>query len=414
MIFYSKFKGKETFDRIVVVLFLLYCIVNVFRHLIVQLVGGIGNIVVIYLFTLYFIFLYGKPIAERKARIHYVSLCLFLFIYILGMQFLYKNAQFYDTFGVAIETHVWNLISFVPMTLCAIFIVKKTTVTMAIWLKRIFICILLITLIPSIVMLMGDASLAKQSATSSGEYIPFLVNYSTVYALSIISPYFLFSYSSEYKFFGYVMSAVVVICICLSSFFIAIMATFLGLLVCLILRVKNKTLCHFLIFLSVTLLILFIYSDAAYNMLLRISSNLPQGLIRTRVSQLALFLKTGETGDTTARIDLYKGALDLVARHPVFGNIAINENFKLSGHSEFLDVWGGCGILSIICLLSFLSSVYYMNKSFYKSENSKSVLKASTLVFLFVSLSNPIFSSSTISVFWILAPLIWETEKGCS
>ena len=406
MVFYSRFRGKEAFDKAVTALFLLYCNVNVFAHFIVEMVGGFGNIIVIYLFALYFAFVYGEPIAKRKFKILYISLCVFLLIYILEMQFFYNQARFYNALGINFETHVWNLISFVPLSLCAVFIVQKTTVEMVSWIRRIFICTLLITLIPSLIMLVSDTTLAKQSATGNGEYIPFLVNYSIVYGLSIIVPYFFFSSDSKHRLCRYAVGLTAIVCICMSSFFIAIMTTFLAVFICLILRVKNKVFRHGLMFLSVASIFVFLYTDAAYNVLTRISLNLSSGLIKTRVAQLAAFLNTGVTGDTTARIDLYKGAFKLVLKHPIIGNILFNSEAKLSGHSEFLDVWGGCGAIAIMSLLSFFTSIYNMNKSFFEKGNASAAYKASTLAFLFVSLLNPIFSSPTICVFWVLAPLL--------
>ena len=93
-------------------------------------------------------------------------------------------------------------------------------------------------------------------------------------------------------------------------------------------------------------------------------------------------------------------------KHPIIGNILFNSEAKLSGHSEFLDVWGGCGAIAIMSLLSFFTSIYNMNKSFFEKGNASAAYKASTLAFLFVSLLNPIFSSPTICVFWVLAPLL--------
>ena len=36
------------------------------------------------------------------------------------MQFVYRKAGFYTVFGLNFETHVWNLVSFVPVTVCAV------------------------------------------------------------------------------------------------------------------------------------------------------------------------------------------------------------------------------------------------------------------------------------------------------
>ena len=82
MVFYSRFRGKESFDKVVTVLFLLYCNVNVFAHFIVEMVGGFGNIIVIYLFALYFAFVYGEPIAQEDLRFcisHCACFCLFTY-----------------------------------------------------------------------------------------------------------------------------------------------------------------------------------------------------------------------------------------------------------------------------------------------------------------------------------------------
>lgn len=405
MVFYSRFKGKKTYDRIMVFLFLLYCIVNVFSHLIVQVFGGLGNIVVIYFFVLYFAFVYGEPVAGRSNKIYYASLVIFLIIYVPMMQFLYDKAQFYNTAGIPVETHVWNLVSFVPMILSAVFIVQKTTVEMVVWMKRVFVGLLLVTLIPSIVMLVGNPSLAKQSATGSGEYIPFLVNYSTIYALSTIVPCLIFSFSPKNKVFKYVLCAVVVICIYMSSFFIAVLATIFGVFICFLFRINNTIIRRFFILLSLIMLVAFFCTDMAYNLFLRLSSITSLDMLKVRASQLATFFKTGYAGDTTARIDLYKGAVELIMKHPILGNILLNSDAKLSGHSEILDVWGGCGLAAVGCLLSFFASVYKMNLNLCVNSRHLSAFKSSTLVLLFVSLFNPIFSSPTICVFWIIAPL---------
>ena len=78
MIFYSKFKGKTVADRAAVLFLLIYCLLNVLSHTIVQLAGGVGNISAIYILTFYFVFFYGVETENRKVRIHFISFAVFL------------------------------------------------------------------------------------------------------------------------------------------------------------------------------------------------------------------------------------------------------------------------------------------------------------------------------------------------
>ncbi len=414
MVLKSDFRGKFIIDRLMIILYLTHCVINVFSHLIIQTVGGIGNIAFIYFLLFYFAFIYGKPNDSKKYVFRYVSLGLFLFIYIYFMQFLYHQAQFYDAHGVNFETHVWNLISFIPLILTATFIALKTNRATAIWIRRVFICLLLMTLLPSVVFLIKDPSLAKLTATSDGGYVPFLVNYSVIYGLAIIIPYFFFSQKLHHKFLvfaEFTVGLLAIVGIYMSSFFIALMATVGGLLIGLILRIRNKRLRFLIIFFSVSFVVVFLYTDAAYHTLNWISANIIQSqLLSTRFEQVALFLKTGETGDSTVRIDLYKEAVDLVIRHPLTGNILWNDA-ALSGHSVLLDVWGGCGIIAVATLISFFASIYKSDRVYCRPVRLAAAFNASTISLLFVSLVNPVFASPSICIFWILAPLMFGIKK---
>lgn len=410
MIFYSKFRRKAIIDRFAVLLFLSYITINVTRHFILQVVGGVGNIAIIYLFAVYFVFLYGEPVFEKGVKLSFVSLVVFLFIYVLEKQFLYQNAQYYNTFGINIETHVWNLLSFLPLVLSAVFIVLKSNAKMVIWMKRSFMWLLLVTLVPSIVMLAGDLALAKQSATGMGDYIPFLVNYSIVYGLSVIAPYFFFTSWTANKPFKLTVGIMVLVCIFMSSFFIAIMATCLGIVTCFVLRIKKKAVRRIIIIALVGLLIAFVYSGVLYFILKWLSMNVTSSLVSTRLSQLAAFLQTGQTGDTTVRLDLYKNAIDLVLKHPITGNL-LWDDIVLSGHSELLDIWGGCGIIALVSLISFFVPICKTNYGISVRAGSSSAFKTSTLVLIFVCLTNPVFSSPQMCLLWIMAPMLFDSEK---
>ena len=80
-------------------------------------------------------------------------------------------------------------------------------------------------------------------------------------------------------------------------------------LVCLVLKVKNVLLRRSLILLALICAAVFVFSGAAYNVLIFVAARVPSKLIAARASQLALFLRTGSTGDATVRIDMYRRCL---------------------------------------------------------------------------------------------------------
>ena len=413
MVICTDFKWKSAADKIMILLFLFYNIINIFPRLIVNVLGGVGNIFVIYMFSVYFIFIYGKPCKNRNGKIQYIPLLIFLAVYTVFMQFLYEKAQYYVALGVPFETHVWNLVSFTPLLISAICIVKKTEPVTMLRFKKYFVLFVAATVVPSIIMLINDSTLAKESATGYGSFHPFLVGYSMISALAVIVPYFLVNvFASKHKFVYIAMVALIAACVLFSSFLIATVAMLLSIAVYFALKIRNKAMRHITVIVILLLLIAVVYTGTINDVLNKIADIVPSDLIATRLRQLVLFSETGKTGDTTARIDLYRRAINLVRSHPVLGNILFNSE-QLSGHSELLDVWGGCGIFPLALLLYSFASVYKYNRVFCKTPNSRAALTASTIALTFISLTNTVFSSPPICMFWVMAPImLCPSENG--
>ena len=137
-------------DKIVVLLWIAFLIINVISNVVISLVKGVGNMAVIYLFMLYFYKYYGKNRYVNRKHISTVAFILFVVGYVFIMQFIYKFGEYYTSFGVDFERHVWNMISYVPMVLSAIYIADKSNHEMRKWIKNCFIVVSLFIAITSI------------------------------------------------------------------------------------------------------------------------------------------------------------------------------------------------------------------------------------------------------------------------
>lgn len=414
MLFYGKFKYKFIIDKLVSGLWIVYLLINVMSHYIIEWFGGIGNIAVVYAFLLYFLFIYGSC-RNNNGYIRILPLIIFAAIYCFIMQLIFQGTgSYYETFGIKFDSTVWNMVTFVPMMISAVLMVEKSGSELIKWIKGVFLISASVTIIFSVILLLNDFSALKVTATSSTPYYPFVFGFQTISGFSVIAPFILYNINnSDNRIFNIIFCVAFIFGVLMSSFFIAIIALILGIGVYLIFGIKNRILRYSLLTLLIFLIIGF--SNGFINsLLLKIAEIIPMEEISKRLQQILLFFQVGITGDTTTRFELYSTAFNLIFKHPIFGNIVWNPNVNLSGHSMIMDVWGGCGIIPVILFCVFLYSVYKYNKNNYcNSISLKSANFASLTAFLFTIILNPLFASPNIFIFFIIAPMIFSfSSKG--
>ena len=394
-------------DKIVVLLWIAFLIINVIPNFIISLISGVGNMAIIYLFLLYFYFLYGKNNCVNRKPINTIAFFFFVIGYVFIMQFLYKFSEVYVSFGVAFSTEVWNMISYVPIVLSAVFIANKSDGEMRTFIKYCFIFISLFIAITSIFTLINDFSLAKHTATGHGEFIPLLVGYDSVSAFAIIIPLLILNVSNaKKKFLAFIYLFIIFLCVAMASFLIAITASIIGIVLYFFFKINNTVLRTILVIAFFVLFAVLHYTGAFEQMIINLAESIPMEQVSKRLLQIIEYSETGVAKDTTSRMALYIQAFNTVLYHPIFG-CAIWEDGALSGHSTIMDIWGGCGIFVFIAFVLFYLSIYKANEYTAKTYKEKSAVRASIVSFIFIALFNTILSSPIITVLLILAPVMF-------
>lgn len=414
MLFFAKYPHKQLIDRLAVTFWLAYCILNVISHNIAERVGGIGNILIVYVFLIFFLFFYGKPDPNRKTIIRSWPILVFCIIYIFFMQFLYNSSYNHTVMGITFEINVWNLITFIPMVLIAVLIVQKTKKENIPWIRTVFLIFSLITLLVSLTYLGQDYSLAKITATGRNEYIPFFFGFAIVYAFAVTSPIFFNCIASEHKnkVWWIAFFVIIVMSVFSASFLIACIVLILGTVLYFVLKTKNTLLRGTLAIAIIVFLCYVFFSGLWERFFLWLSEISPMEQLSIRLKQLVSYSDTGGVGDTTQRLRLYENSFLSILDHPILGGFIKNRNMTLSGHSVILDIWDGCGIIPMFIFVYYHFCIYKYNlMNFTTKHTERTALTASTIALLFAAVFNPIFASYNIVVFWIIAPMLFFDMK---
>lgn len=398
----------KTIDKAVIIFYLLYLFVNIVSHTIVQIVGGVGNLFLTYLFAAYFIFIYGK----RQARsIVVYPFLLFLFFYVIIIQFLWEGGSIYTSMGVQFKSVIWHLISFVPTVFSAIAIWEKSDAEDFLLMRKILIFIFLVIFINSFIVLVEDPLAAKATATGHGNYVPLLISYNTVYGLTIcVSLMFVWIKQTKKKIFAILFLVLECICLFMASYMIALISAVIGVVCYFLLKVKNKSLRYSGILLIILIGFYFVLSKKYEDVLLWLASIIENDLIKARLEQIVLYFRSGNTDDTAIRFEHYSWSIEHIINHPLTGAILWDNEIKLSGHSANLDILGGCGIIVFALYFKFIWNIFKANLQ-YMEQDKKAAVWAMFIAFLFVSTFNPLFSAREIIFFYILSPKIFIKQE---
>lgn len=404
---------KDDIDKIVVLLWLLFLTVNIFSNLITDLLGGIGNISLTYVFLMYFVFEYGDK-NSTKIKLH--SFLLFILIYIFEIQFIWETESIYYSMGIPFKTDIWNFISFVPHTIAAICVLTRSKYSQRVWISKLLKIILMIISIATVNALIIDPNVVRVSATGSQEDIPFIANFGIIYGSSIILSYLLVKISNKVekriiKLINSFIFILFLICIFNSAYSIAISAALIGIVCCFILKIKRNYIKYFLVTAVVIVVLLAYLGGTIESILMYLAEFVPISAVSQRLEEMSIFLGTGKFMETTGRLKLYKSAIELIFRHPITGNIVWNFDVVLSGHSTTLDIIGGCGLLIFIPFVKFISEITKYQLKMFNDYRMQSAIVATTIAFWLVATLNPIFASPVVMVFYIIGPFMGESIR---
>lgn len=399
-----KDKSDKLLDTTVLIIYVLYLFLDVFYHVVLQVIGGILNIFLMYIFTAYFVLLYGNKV---KRGISFLPFFIFLVFFVIYFQFFWNDSHIYVSLGFPFKTIVWNLVSFVPASISAVSINQKSSNKQLALLRKIFLILFIVICSASISILKEDPLASKKTATSSGNYIPFLIDYSAVYGLAIIFPILLlYAIKSKFKIISFVFLILVCFTLFMASYMIALIALGLGVISYFLLSIKNKWISYLCIAILLGIVVYFIYSNKIQEILLNLAYVVNNDLLEQRLKAIAGYLDSGSVDGAAVRFSDYALSLKQILKHPITGSIVWDNDVKLSGHSTNFDIIGGCGLIVFAFYFKYILNILKENLKNRDNLQFMAII-SSFIAFMFVSSFNPIFSSVEIIFLFILAPKIF-------
>ena len=283
--------------------------------------------------------------------------------------------------------------------------------------------LLLILLITSITTMIGliNTPNASRILTSSSSEIDDVILYSKniggfdfIYGIIILVPLFIsFLVKNNQtnliiKVFFTLILLTSILVVANASFTIAILTIVLSIILGLLSKLKYR----YIIPLFFVLLILSflipntIISDLFYNLAQLINTD----YVSNRLYDISNYLSgsINSTNDLGIRIFLYKLSLETFINNPLgIGPYYYSDGVGIGNHSQILDDLARYGIFGLMYYILFFSSYFIYIRRIYLSQKLNINFSNSLLIFLFISLLNPTFSSQTISVilFFILPSL---------
>lgn len=401
---------NDVCEKIVILLFFALLLVNAVSNYFIEIGTGVLVIAVYFLICLYIFVGYSY----KKRHVNKLSLILFLFFYAFITQFIWKGGIIHGTVLGNFNYFFFHLFSYVPLVFTAILLFEKANDTTIKYLRIIFIALMLVVYGHSIIILNADPTASRFTATGDSLRYPILLDYGHVYSIAIIFPYMiawcLDAKPSKRNWIFLVLKlcflGLSVYLIYLASFLFAILTIVISIFVLCLANIKNKLIKFFIPVGVVLLMILMLATGWMQDLLIWLSHVIKSNTISGKLAYLAEFLSTGKHEGSTVRFTMYWTDFINFLKHPIFGNIVYDNSFKISGHSTILDLLCGYGIVITTLFIMFYVNILRANLQ-HDSSIKKSASIASFVAVIFVALVNPIMSSSSITVFYILGSIIF-------
>lgn len=400
-----KSRNSVLLDKILVLFWIVFLLINVITEYITRYVGGVGVIALNYVFMACFLLSYGK---RNRNRISVLPFLIFLVFYIIEYQMIWQGGRVYNSFGVDFNIYVWNMISTFPFIITAVQIVNKSDDEMQRWVRKCFLITLIIVCIASIGILRVFPDASRLNATaSSGAYYPFLAGYGIIYGITILLPYMLLllSENNTSRILPLVALVVMLVCVFMAAYTIALVAVVIGVGCYVFLKIKNRFLKAAVLVVFISFLVYVFVTGIHQEFLFWLADAIPIEKVSERIRDTAKYMSSGVAGNSAGRFLLYAKAMQLIVAHPIIGNFVWDPYVSLSEHSTNLDVIGSCGLIVFLIYAKFLYNIYSSHMHKCSTPLQKSAVISSFIVFLFISTVNVVMSSGQIFVFLLIGIL---------
>lgn len=409
-----KSRSSVLLDKVMVLFWIVFLLINVITEYITRYVGGVGVIALNYVFMACFILSYGK---RNRNRISVLPFLVFLVVYFIEYQLIWQGGRIYNSFGVNFNIYVWNMISTFPFIITAVQIVNKSDDEMRKWVRQCFLITLVIVCLATIGILHVFPDASRLNATaSSGTYYPFLAGYGIVYGITILLPYILLQLSEKKasRMLPLIALVAMVVCVFMAAYTIALAAVVIGVGCYFFLKINNRILKAAVLVSFIFFLIYVFVTGAHQEFLFWLADTIPIEKVSERIRDTAEYVSSGDVGNSAGRFLLYAKAINLVMAHPILGNFIWDPRVSLSEHSTNLDIIGACGLIVFLIYAKFLYNIFCSHMRKCATPLQKSAVLSSFIVFLFISTVNVVMSSGQIFAFLLLGILFVDNTDESS
>ena len=395
-------------EKLVITLLFALLLINAVSNYFVEI--GSGVLVI----ASYFLIAINLFLCTTKRRVRKISFVLFLLVYGFVTHFIWKGDLKYDTVLGSFNLNVFHLFSYVPLVICALFLFEKSDKLTATYMRIIFILITLAVFIYTTIVLIEDPSAVRMTTAGQLLDMPLLLTYSHTYSMVTMFPFMIVwclkTKPTKKNWWIFALKVLFIVftvyVIYLASFLLALIAIVLSVLTFLFCLIKSKRVKIILPIAAVALMAILIATGALSAILKGVISIIPSEIIQEKLTSIVVFLDTGESFGSGVRFEMYLNDFLTFLKHPILGNIIHDNSFVLSRHSTILDVLSGYGIFTFILYVLFHVNVLKANLK-RKSKFDRYASIASFVTFMFIATVNPVMSSPTVTVFFIIGSIIF-------
>lgn len=399
-------KGYFNFFNMLVYLVVLFSCLSIFQYYFSVYIGGAGLYVL--LFVLVFIALINFiNVNLTKLQLkQIISFSIWSIIYIIVNQFFLNYRYANVVLGIDLNIFTLQTIQVICLYVVYVFLnINGNEIVKANIIKMIFIA-LIIDAIITLRSLGIDPNISRIMATGREELniygLKGVSGYSIIYSIVIIFPLLIYSLGElkyKYRIVMGIFTILMLVFLYFAAYTTALIAIIIGLLVYLFL-ITSKVFKIFILPLLFTLGALLINPYYIYSILKTLSVIINIQAVSVRFSQLADFIFYGDTtGAGINRLLFYKKSIDAFLKYPLTGITIFDPNYDLSGHSAFLDILGGTGLIGFIPYILFIWYSYKISIRNVENKNCINAISTCYIVFCFIGFTNTLATSITIMLF---------------
>ena len=359
-------------------------------QLVPRFLGGMLNVIIYFSFA----FLFLK---FSKGKIYWnIPLFLGILIYAFIVFMILNEKNKINIAGITINYSAYKMLFWVMGIICGSLFVRQANENELCKFRSVYFPIIVLNMFANLIITVFIDPTASKYAGKSSDYIVGVSDYDAVYSTVLIIPvlfYFMINAKKRERMKWVALCTIALLYVFKSTFFIAILACAIGIVLILLTRLQNATGKLFGTIIPIVTVVFFVIrNDLIFDIMLHLSSWINSPSISTRLIELVGVLRDGKDAtDAVVRLDVYLKMLNGFLKHPFLGCIILEPEIYTSyaGHSTILDMLCGYGLFTCASLFwGFNKMIKSIRLRLLKEHQG--VFQCCYLVFLFIALFNPV------------------------